>query len=262
VCTIGIRFRDHPKWPLIVAANRDELYAREATGPMVLQASGPRIVGGRDVLSGGTWMGVNDAGLCVALTNQRTFTGPDRSLRSRGPVVIDALRCTSVDELRAYLGGLDPGDYNGFNLVYGNGAELDVAYSRPEARALRIEPVAPGIHVLPNDELDDPWFAKVAWLREALGDAGAEPEAVRQVLGSHRKPELEDVEEPPEGSRFDRAIVRELGAVCIHTERYGTRSSTFVALAGGRVMRYLFADGPPCRTSFTDYTHLLASPAS
>lgn len=258
MCTIGVVFRAHPEWPLVIAANRDELYARESTPPVVLEDGPPRIVGGRDVVAGGTWMGVNGAGLFVGITNQRTYRGPDRSLSSRGDVVLSALRSTSMEELRAYVRSLDGRAYNEFNLLYGNDEAIDVAYARRDRERVHVEPVPEGTHALPNEVIGHPDFAKAEWLSEGLAESPATPASARAILGSHRKPSLEDIAEPPPESRFDRAMIREVGALCIHTERYGTRSSTFAALAGGRVMRYLYADGPPCETPFVDYTHLLS----
>lgn len=264
MCTIGIVFRAHPQWPLVIAANRDELYARDTMPPTVLERTAPTgpIVGGRDLVAGGTWMGVNGAGMFVGITNQRTYVGPDPSLRSRGEVVMQALRCASMAELRRFLESLDARTFNAFNLLFGDGDSLEVAYARQEQQRVRIEAVPEGAHALPNDTLDHPDFAKAGWLSTglaaALASSSLDPEPIRAVLGSHRKPALADTPNPPPNSRFDRSMIREVGALCIHTERYGTRSSTIVALAGGRVVRYLYADGPPCQTPFVDSSHLLS----
>jgi uncharacterized protein with NRDE domain len=81
-------------------------------------------------------MGVNECGLFVGLTNQRAVEPPDPSRQSRGHVVMDALRMGDAHALREHLERLDPRAYNGFNLIYGDGAILEVAYSRPEAAAV------------------------------------------------------------------------------------------------------------------------------
>ncbi len=261
MCTIGIALHAHPDWPLIIAANRDELYARDAIGPVVLRASGPRVVGGLDHVSGGTWMGLNDAGIFVGVTNQRTFVGPDRSLASRGPMVVDALTHTTMGSMRDYVAGLDPRAFNEFNLLYGNANQLEVAYARRDAERMRIEAVPKGFHALPNDELNHPWFPKATRLAgdlsKSLDSAPVDLGQLGALLGTHDKPALDTIEELPAASRFDRPMVRELMALCIHTPAYGTRSATVVGLAGDGRICYLFADGPPCRTEFTDFSHLL-----
>ena len=78
-----------PDVPLAVAANRDELYARAAAPPGVL-ATEPRIVGGRDLTKGGTWLGVTAQGFFVAVTNQRSWAAVEPGRRSRGELVLDS----------------------------------------------------------------------------------------------------------------------------------------------------------------------------
>ena len=89
MCTVVILNRVHPEYPVVVAANRDEFYARTTHDPRVVHDS-PRIVCGVDGDKGGTWMGVTDAGLFVGLTNQRTYSPADSQLQSRGQAVWQA----------------------------------------------------------------------------------------------------------------------------------------------------------------------------
>jgi uncharacterized protein with NRDE domain len=260
MCTIVLLNRIARDYPVVVAANRDEMYAREAGPPQRLHER-PVVVGGLDLSQGGTWMGVAQNGFFAALTNQRTFQPPDRSLSSRGRVVLDVLRGASRYRARRLLGELDVRRYNDFNLVYGDADGLEVAYARRDATVLEIEPVPHGVHVLTNDRLDSPEFDKVARLRTALAgaatlDDGELEQLLMQLLCDHQHPDPKDVPEPPAG--FPRELVAKLGAVCIHTEHYGTRSASLVALSRRHVARYLFADGPPCKTSFQDVMPLLS----
>ena len=98
--------------PLVMAANRDELYARPTSRPSAFDVGGVRAVGGRDEVAGGSWMVVGDNGMVVAITNQRQYEAPDRSLRSRGLVVLEALASGGVAATRDYLGTLDAREYN------------------------------------------------------------------------------------------------------------------------------------------------------
>lgn len=261
MCTIVVLHRVVPGLPVVIAANRDEMFARAATPPQLLTTEPHRIVAGLDEVQGGSWMGVTSRGLFVGLTNQRSFTPPDGTRASRGHVVLSALRAADAEEARRTIAALDGRDYNGFNLLFGDAHRLYAAYARPEEALVRIEPVPEGIHALPNDVLDAPAFPKVA---RATARAGAIPvdwptlkHALAAMLGDHEKPPLSDVEEPPPTSRFDRRFIRELHALCIHTPIYGTRSATIAALGPNTTAAYWFANGPPCVTPFVDHTALV-----
>jgi uncharacterized protein with NRDE domain len=256
MCLVVALQRVHPDYPVVIAANRDEFYARPATGPTVLRDE-PRIVGGRDEVSGGTWMAITPTGLFVAITNQRTYHGADPARRSRGPLVVEAAAAGSTAAITAMLEAQTPGEYNDFNLIYGDAGGLFLAYARGDAAAVEIEPVPDGVQVLPNDRLNSPTFQKVARAR-ALTPADASFEQLAAMLRDHELPDLDAVENPPADSPFTRELARQFEALCIHTDVYGTRSSAIVALAPGRVARYLFADGPPCTTEMTDATELVS----
>ncbi len=255
-----------PDRPLVVAANRDEFYAREATGPRVL-AEGPRAVAGLDRESGGTWMGANAAGLFAALTNQRDWHGPDRSLRSRGEIVTAALACETVADVERTLAAVDGRELNSFNLMFGDARALRVAYGRRERREVTVEPLGDGLWVLPNDRIGSPDFPKARRARALVEPhAGAPwPEleaSLRRALADHDRPPEASLPTPPADSRFTAALVRELQALCIHTPAYGTRSSTILALSERGVERYLYAEGPPCTHPFHDVTSLLSPPSA
>jgi uncharacterized protein with NRDE domain len=265
VCTILILNHVVRDCPQVIAANRDELYARDASRPGVIASetgAQPVIVGGTDRKSGGSWLGVNGAGLLVGLTNQRSLEPPNPNLRSRGEVVVEALRCRSLDEVRDCLAQLDARDFNTFNLIFGDGRDLEVAYARREDRQLRTEQVPRGVHVLPNDVLDSSEFPKVRRAKELLGEVSdlSWPELrshLARCLSDHRQPPAGSVDDSPMRSRFSRSVLLALQALCIHTPLYGTRSATIAALEPDHVRSYLFADGPPCTAPFEEMTALL-----
>jgi uncharacterized protein with NRDE domain len=208
-------------------------------------------------------MGVTREGLFVGVTNHRRLEPDDRPgpLRSRGELVLQALALGSVPDITRFVAALDPRQYNAFNLMWGDASALLVGYARDEQRELLIDSVPEGVHVLPNDRLDSPSFAKVARAKELVEPYVAAPlseltRALQTMLADRHLPELADIPEPPPASRFDRERLRELAALCVRTPLYGTRSSTVVMLAPGRVVQYLFADGAPDQTPFTDVTPL------
>lgn len=202
-------------------------------------------------------MGVNREGLFVGLTNQRSAEAPPSDARSRGEIVLEALRCEGLDAALARLERFDPEAYAPFNLALGDGERLFVVYGRRQGW----ERVAldPGVHVLANDRLGSPWFPKTERMRrmvEALVDRPWDElrEGLAHVLADNAVPEEVPVDP---ASPVPQEWARALQALCIHTEVYGTRSSTIAALSPGRVHAYLFAEGPPDRAPFRDITALL-----
>jgi len=253
MCTIAILFHV-AELPLIVAANRDELYARPTRSPEEL---GPAIVGGVDALSGGTWLAVHRAGRFVAVTNQRALDTPPPGLRSRGLVVKELAAAADPD---AYVAALDPRAYASMNLVWGDADRVRIAYLRRDTGEKTIDVLPPGVHVLCNDRLGSCDFPRGDRLHAAIMRALATTRTwpalaapIQAALADHTRLSIEDT--PP--SHLPREVARELTATCIHTEHYGTRSSTLLAIDHDAVTAYLHADGPPCTAPFIDCTELL-----
>jgi uncharacterized protein with NRDE domain len=249
MCLMVVLRRVHPAFPVVVAANRDEAYARPTAPPGALW---PGVAGGRDLVAGGTWLGVRRDGFFAGLTNQRQRGMADPTRRSRGEIVTGLL--TAADPV-AWLSSIDPADYNPFNAIFGSAEDLRVAYGRPGG--LRIDAVPDGIHALPTDVLDAPGVFKVGRSVALAADVATRPwpalaDALRAVLADHMPPEA-----LPPDSPFPPEVTRKLEAICIHTPVYGTRSATLLALAPGRVAHYHHAEGPPCTAPFADYTSLL-----
>ncbi len=261
MCTIIALHGIARAWPLVVAANRDEFYARPA-GAVRLLHRDPRAIGGCDLAKGGTWMGANEGGFFVGLTNQRLAGGPDPALRSRGEVVARVLRQRDIAGADRLLGELDGRRFNSFNLLYGQAGQLRVAYARRQRRALEIRDLAPGLWVLANARIGAAGFPKTQraerlvrpllpapWLELVAG--------LQQALADHRLPPAEEVGSAPPGSLMPDELLRQLQALCVHTAVYGTRSATIAALSPGRTEHYLVADGPPCQASFRERAALL-----
>jgi uncharacterized protein with NRDE domain len=260
LCIILLFFQVHPQIPLVVAANRDEYYARRASGPELL-ATEPRVVGGRDLERGGTWMGFAEGGLFVGLTNRRTIGPPEPARRSRGEIVMSALHTASVAGAEKLLASVDARQFNPYNLVFGDARSLRVAYSLGgDDPYVRVQPLSPGLHVLANDSIGTP-MPKARRAEELVRPLAERPwyelaPALHRVLADHTMPALEDVPEPPPW--MDRAIAQRLQSICVHTPAYGTRSSTIAAVGNDGVLHYGFIPGPPCTTALVDATHLLA----
>lgn len=260
MCTIIVRHQIDEWCSTLIASNRDEFYDRKATEPRVL-ASQPRVVGGRDESKGGTWFGVTGDGLFVGLTNQRTYDFPDDTLRSRGELVLGALRTGSHEGVLRYLETIDPRNYNEFNLIFGDGRSLSAAYGRKDANGLELVELASGVHVLCNDRLGSPEFPKADIARDrvlAIEPAPWESIAPKltEVLADETLVDPSILPRVPEGSFVDQELAQRLQAICVKTPIYGTVSATIAAVSPGSVLRYQFSPTPPSTGSFTDYTAL------
>lgn len=230
MCTVIAAFGVHPASPLIVLANRDEALGRPSSPPRRIDAE-RGVVGGVDLAAGGTWLGVTRTGFLVAVTNQHTTAPPDPDKRSRGQLVLALLRAGDPGAARAVLAGLDVRAFNPFNVLFGDARSLTVAYARDAAAAV-IEPLPPGLHVLANDHIGSPRYPKAARAAALVEPLLAEPlDALcakgAAALGDHSVPPAEAIAPSP----LPFALARAIQALCIHTERYGTRSSTIVALS-------------------------------
>ena len=263
MCTLIVRHGLDEWCSTLIAANRDEFYDRPASGPMMLRDT-PQIVGGRDERAGGTWLALTPQGLFVGLTNQRSFAARDDTLRSRGDLVVEALSAGTFDGVRRHLEQVDARAYNEFNLIFGDGDQVCAAYGRRTARAVELETLGPGVHVLCNDRLGSTDFPKADEARVKVESIAPGPwlrmkPQLIEVLGDRSLPDPAVLPALPPHASFDAEVARRLQAICVKTPVYGTVSATLAALSPRRVEQYAFCDGPPDEGEFEDVTHLLRS---
>ena len=241
MCTLVVLHRAIPGVLLLVAANRDEFFDRRAEGPALRRTpGGVSVVAPLDARGGGTWLGLSARGVFAALTNV-AGAEPDPGRRSRGLLVLAALEAGSAREAAERARAVAPRDYNPWNLFVGDAREAFAVSCLGEPRCHRLEP---GVHVVGNVALDAPPTPKMARLREQAQQlAGrALPDALAGLADLSRSHESSDP----------------LGSACVHTERYGTRSSALLALGDrGGESAFHFADGAPCEHEYRLFTPLL-----
>jgi len=247
VCTLTLAWQVFPDAPVVVAANRDERRDRPSEPPRRTEAD-PVVVAPRDARAGGTWIGYNEAGVFVGITNR--WVDGLAAERSRGLLVADALReLDALSAARLVERSVDAHDYDGFNLVV---ADRTAAYLFEWDGHLRVSQLDPGVHVVVNSGA-------------ALGGGGAVTDAfltpedpARADRASEQAENARAVRtaltpEPGEGAAdwLDRAATvladHDYG-VCIHENGYGTRSSSLISL--GDEQEYRFASGAPCETAY------------
>lgn len=150
MCLIVVAFGAAARYPLLVAANRDELHARPASSA-AWWTDGPRVLGGRDLAAGGTWLAIDDRGRFGAVTNIREAPRP-AGLRSRGALVTDFLQGSDSAAGFARAAARDGSSYGPFNLLLFDGRELHFASNRQAAAKLK-----PGVHAFSNAPPGTEW---------------------------------------------------------------------------------------------------------
>jgi uncharacterized protein with NRDE domain len=228
MCLILIANRADPRYPLMVAANRDEFF-RRPTAAADYWLDAPNVLGGRDIEKGGTWLAIARDGRWAAVTNFRDGIKSAPGTRSRGELVANFL----VESLppEAYLSAVQPvaDRYPGFNLLAGNQHGLHYLSNRQrEPRML-----GPGIYGLSNALLDTSWpkvdRGKIA-LRAALSESTGCDGLIETLLNAlSDRTVSEDHELPNTGIAKD--LEKRLSAAFIGIPGYGTRASTVLLIA-------------------------------
>lgn len=227
MCLILFAIDQHPDYPLVLAANRDEFHDRPTT-PMHWWPE-TDLLAGRDDRSGGTWLAVSRQGIISAVTNVREGSGePGRLTRGKLPLMIQQQSRQAVHRHLADSGSL----YAGFNLIQVDTQE-GWYYSNRDAHPGRS--LHRGSYGLSNHLLQSPW-PKLVRLREQLRQtlAGSDPKAP-EALHTTLLDQLRDTSPAPDHLLPDTGIGLEqerfLSAPFIRSELYGTRASTVVTVS-------------------------------
>lgn len=244
MCLILFAYRFHPRYPLVLAANRDEFHDR-ATAPAFFWNSEPVLLAGKDLRHGGTWLGITRDGRFSALSNYRDPGACKSDAPSRGELVPKFLLGSATAE--EYLECLKKtsGRYNGFTLLFGDTSRLFCYSNRGSGRPV----VSPGIHGLSNHLLDTPW-PKVVRGKKLLEDilaAQDDPslEGLFAILSDGAVPADHFLPDTGVGIETERA----LAPLFIRGPGYGTRSSTILLIDddGNVTFAERTFDGEPTR---------------
>ena len=224
MCVIYFAYETHPDHPLILLANRDEFYDRP-TAAAAYWEDYPEIYAGRDLVAGGTWLGITRGGRIAAVTNYRDPSAP-KGNRSRGDLVADFLKS---DEAPAkYLSGVEQRalQYSGFNLIAGDLGTDSGGMFYFSNRGNGIRRLEPGIYGLSNHLLDTPW-PKVARGKGRFQELLTSPVDIETMFELLRDESLaDDADLPDTGIGYEKE--KALSAIFIKTPIYGTRCSNVV----------------------------------
>lgn len=247
MCLLVLAWRAHPRYRLLLAANRDEYHER-AADPLGKWPPPSDILAGRDQKAGGTWLALDRSRRFGVVTNFRELQRPRRSAPTRGRLIPDFLAAPGgPDEYLARLETDAPG-YSGFNLVIGDLEQLWYASNRMDQFA---RPLPPGVHGLSNEFLDSPWpkLQRVrqgfeAWLAEQTREGttgmtlnapghGADGISETREIITDLLALLADRTPAPEGSPstgLSPEWERTLSSPFVTHPSYGTRCSTILLL--------------------------------
>lgn len=235
MCTVVILIRPGHEWPLILAANRDEMLDRPWDPPGRHWPDRPGVVAGRDRSAGGTWMAVNHHGIIATVLNRPGSLGPKPGKRSRGELPLLALEHPSAAAAAAAIGAMEAARYRRFNMVIADAAGAWFVRGLGEGRPQSIS-LAAGLHMVTAHDPDSLESPRVARHLPRFAAAPA-PEPPDGWAGWQAI--LADRSGPPE-SQID--IVPRAG--------FGTVCSSLAALGARGAAVWLFSAGPPHAAAF------------
>lgn len=230
MCLAALAIDAHPRFPLVLAANRDELFDRPAATLAWWQAEhgGHEILGGRDLSAGGTWLGLSRSGRLAFVTNVRNPADRNPAAPSRGSIV--PLWVGGDLSMSEFWSQVDGGGFNGFNLIAGDLARGEFFWGSNRAPRPRL--LEPGVHGVSNALIDTPW-PKVRLLKNRLSDALQSAASTETLAASlfdalADRAEAPDEELPHTGVGLE--LERRLSPAFISSPDglYGTRCSTVI----------------------------------
>jgi hypothetical protein len=246
MCTLVILRRpDHP-WPVVIGANRDEMIGRAALPPARHWADRPEVVAGRDLLAGGSWLGLNDWGVATAVLNRHGSLGPATGQRSRGELVLEALDHPDAVAAAEALSHLDPAAYRTFNLVVAD--NRDAFWLRhADGRSIDVQPIPEGLSLIDSGDLNRPNNRRVT-LAVPRFRVASPPDPDRDDWAEWEA--LLSSDESPPGEPPGSALRFRM------PNGYGTVSSALAALpeanAGERKPRFRYAQWQPAALPWCD----------
>lgn len=249
MCIVFLAHKAHPVYNLILAANRDEYYARP-TERAAFWKDAPYLLAGRDLELGGTWLGITRRGRIAAVTNYRDPAAKKENAPSRGLMVSDFLRGAESPEKYLRRLSIEAERYNGFNLIAGDRRGLYYFSNRGEG----FQELEPGLYGLSNHLLDTPWpkveRGKRA-LKELLHDERLSTEAIFRLLDDRTVALDECLPETGVGLEIERM----LSPLFITSPVYGTRSSTVLLIDGEEHVTFIERTFDEGSNRFEETTH-------
>jgi uncharacterized protein with NRDE domain len=227
MCLIALAYKQHPNYPFLLSANRDEFYKRPARAAHYWEEH-PQLLAGRDIEAGGTWLGMTTSGKFAAITNYREEGSAGKTYPlSRGELSLNFL--TGNQSAEAFLEGIRANDksYAGFNLLLMDGTGL-FCYSNRDSSIMALEP---GLYGLSNHQIDTPWpkvkRAKYCFEETLKHNEISHDQLFLTICDSSP---VEEDELPEINFDMDIDWAKQVSAQFIKSEDYGTRASTTILI--------------------------------
>jgi hypothetical protein len=243
MCTVVVLRRSDHRWPILVAANRDEMVDRPWLPPGRHWKDRPNVVGGLDELGGGAWLGINDEGVIAAVLNRKGTLGPETGKRSRGELVLEALDHADAVDAADALSHLDTSAYRPFNMVIAD--NRDSYWLRADGHSVKAFPLEDGVTMLTAFERNDMTDPRIKQFLPRFQKASppdpddGQWQAWQTLLATRTA----------QGLKTDEA-----GLTFQLDNGFGTRSSALLALPSVDHPEiepvFLFAPGPPDQNRF------------
>lgn len=248
MCSIVILRRNGHRWPLLVAANRDEMISRPWRPPARHWPDRPGVVAGMDELAGGSWLGVNDDGVLAGVLNRHGSLGPAADRRSRGELVLEALDHADAGDAARALADIETASYRSFNLVVADDRDAFWLCHREDGGhdGIEVHALPPGLCMLTAHDVNDLASPRIRHYLPRFRDA-ATPEPERDDWRAWERLLASRVHDAGAGPTGAMNIVTESG--------FGTMSSSLIALpstatASGLRPHWRFAAGRPDEAAY------------
>ena len=246
MCTLVILCRPGHEWPVLIAANRDEMLDRTWSAPARHWPDQPEVVAGRNELAGGSWLGINDHGVVAGILNRMGSLGPGDGKRTRGELVLEALNHSDAAAAAEALASLDGIAYRSFNLVLADNS--GAFWLRHDGNtAIDCHAIPPGFSMFTAYDRNAPESPRVRrhlprFESAPVPDPGQEDwDSWKKLLASQENGKISETGDS------EMCVVTRLG--------FGTVNASVLALPAPssppRRPVWRFAPGPPCEKSFS-----------
>jgi uncharacterized protein with NRDE domain len=230
MCILFFAINQHPAYPVIICANRDEFHQRptKAMHWWQPQSSSEKILAGKDLQAGGTWLGLSESGIFSALTNFRQPALFDKNKKTRGKLVLQAIETINNNNQNNFEEQLatTTEQYNGYNLVFGKLDQLSCFDNVSKKTQLLTD----GVHSLCNGALDDIWpkmaLGQTALLSIIKENNAIDVEALFSLMKNAQQAQTKDLPNTGVSKEWEHF----LSAIFIKSEEYGTRTTNIITL--------------------------------
>tara|TARA_R100001143_G_scaffold58746_1_gene56828 strand:- start:39468 stop:40256 length:789 start_codon:yes stop_codon:yes gene_type:complete len=222
MCLIVFAYKYHPQYPLILAGNRDEFHQRP-TQKLHVWDGDPKILAGKDLKAGGTWLGINQHGKFAAVTNYRDLSNIKKNAPSRGSIVTEILNSDLSTKEKLSDMAPDFSKYNGFNLIAGTVDDLYYGSNHDHS----FQKIKPGLYGISNASLNTPWPKTNSALENfstVLNNGQPDSNEIFDLLSDTNRYPKEMLPKTGLSPEMEKAV----SSVFILTEDYGTRSSALL----------------------------------